>query len=144
MLLKFVLFPKAKKNELLENKLSLQAQIKEIEEKGNSWLEPFYEFVKTAETGVLVVRAKNNLHELAIHAKTVGSNFFLKDRQLTCEYVNRGWKPLSEFGVGALSHPSTRFLLRVRDSNPDFILQRDACCRYTNPQYMAILSRRRE
>ena len=32
---------KAKKNELLENKLSLQAQIKEITEKGSEWLEPF-------------------------------------------------------------------------------------------------------
>ena len=102
---------KAKKNELLENKLSLQAQIKEITEKGNEWLEPFSEFVKTAETGAKTARAKNNLHELAIHAKTVGSNFFLKNRQLTCEYVKEGWKPIAESRVGALPRPSTHDLL---------------------------------
>ena len=113
------LFPKAKKNELIENKLSLQAQIKEITEKGNEWLEPFSEFVKTAETGAKTARAKNNLHELAIHAKTVGSNFFLKDRQLTCEYVKEGWKPLSESRIGALPRPSTHDLLPDLDSNQD-------------------------
>ena len=113
------LFPKAKKNELIENKLSLQAQIKEITEKGNEWLEPFSEFVKTAETGAKTARAKNNLHELAIHARTVGSNFFLKDRQLTCEDVKEGWKPLSESRIGALPRPSTHDLLPDLDSNQD-------------------------
>lgn len=102
---------KAKKNELLENKLSLQAQIKEIMEKGNEWLEPFSDFVEKAKTGANMARAKNNLHELAIHAKTVGSNFTLLDRQLTCEYVKQGWKPLFESGVAVLSRPSTRRLL---------------------------------
>lgn len=110
---------KAKKNELLENKLSLQAQIKEITEKGNEWLEPFSEFVEKAKTGAKIARAKNNLHELSVQARTVGSNFFLKDRQLTCEYANQGWKPLFEFGVGALSRPSTRTLLPDLDSNED-------------------------
>ena len=50
---------KAKKNELLENKLSLQAQIKEITEKGNEWLEPFQQFIEKAKTGAKTARAKN-------------------------------------------------------------------------------------
>ncbi|KKQ98921.1 MAG: Recombinase [Candidatus Woesebacteria bacterium GW2011_GWB1_39_12] len=120
---------KAKKNELLENKLSLQARIKEIKEKGNEWLEPFNEFVEKAKTGAKTARAKNNLHELAIHAKTVGSNFFLKDRQLTCEYVKQGYRPLADSAILASPRPSTHALLRGRDSNPDTILQRDVSYR---------------
>jgi len=54
------LYPKAKKNELTENKLSLQAQIKEITEKGNEWLEPFSEFIERAKTGAKMARVKNS------------------------------------------------------------------------------------
>ncbi len=115
------LFPKAKKNELLENKLSLQAQIKEIQEKGNEWLEPFSDFVEKAKTGQKIAGAKNNLHELAIHAKTVGSNFFLKDRQLTCEYVFQGWKPLADSAISGLSRPSLDFQLRGLDLNQELM-----------------------
>ena len=114
---------KAKKNELLNNKLSLQAKIKEVKENGTSWLEPFRNFTEEAKTGAIVARAKNNLHDLANHAKTVGSNFILKDRKLFLSTLLPAWEILSENPKIAHSFCESPALLRDRDSNPDTQIQ---------------------
>ncbi|MEK7577602.1 MAG: recombinase family protein [Patescibacteria group bacterium] len=77
---------KQKKNELFEQKLKFQEQITKIKETGSAWLEPFREFIYSALSCEKIARAKNNGEEVANFAKTVGSNFFLKDRQLAAEF----------------------------------------------------------
>ena len=99
-----------KKSELVQNKLLLQAQAKEILEKGNDWLEPFSDFVKRSNCGTKIARAKNNLHELSIHARTVGSNFFLKDRQLTFAPSFQGYEILAAHPIAATPRPPISIL----------------------------------
>ena len=77
---------KQKKNELFEQKINLQEQITKIKATGSAWLEPFREFVNSALSCEKIARAKNNGEELVVFAKTVGSNFFLKDRQLSAVF----------------------------------------------------------
>ena len=71
-----------KKDELLKQKKSLQEKRDEIKRKGSAWLEPFQKFIKEATTADKIAHAKNNRHDLAIMAKKVGSNYFLKDKRL--------------------------------------------------------------
>ncbi|MEK7121434.1 MAG: zinc ribbon domain-containing protein, partial [Patescibacteria group bacterium] len=96
-----------KKNELVETESLLNSKIKEISTNGVEWLEPFQEFVNSALSAHKIARAKNSCHDLAIMAKTVGSNFFLKDRQLSASFKKGGFDALSaEAGVeSATSRP---------------------------------------
>ena len=73
---------KEKKNELFEEKLKLTEQIARISKTGSSWLEPMREFVISALQAQKIAAAKNEYHDLAIMAKTVGSNYSLFNRQL--------------------------------------------------------------
>ncbi len=84
---------KKKKNELFEDKLKKEEEILKIKTKGSSWLEPFREFIDSALQCGKIARAKNTKEELAFFAKTVGSNFFLTDRQLFPTY-NLGFTEL--------------------------------------------------
>ena len=84
---------KKKKNELFEEKLKKEEAISKIQTNGSSWLEPFREFIGSALSCAKIARAKNTCHDLAIMAKTVGSNFFLTDRQLFPSY-NLGFAEL--------------------------------------------------
>ena len=77
---------KKKKNELFEEKLKITEEIEKIKESGSSWLEPMREFVDRALQSQKIARAKNTKEDLAIFAKTVGSNFFLTDRQLSVSF----------------------------------------------------------
>ena len=77
---------KKKKNELFEEKIRIQEEILKIDEDGSGWLEPMKEFVDGALQCRKIARAKNTKEDLAIFAKTVGSNFFLTDRWLSVEY----------------------------------------------------------
>ena len=74
---------KQKKNELFEEKLKLEEKKLQISKNGTVWLEPMGEFVNCALQAQKVARAENNCHDLAIMAKKVGSNFFLKERRLS-------------------------------------------------------------
>ena len=67
---------KEKKNELFEEKLKITEEIEKIKQNGSSWLEPMREFVDGALQSRKIARAKNTKEDLAIFAKTVGSNFF--------------------------------------------------------------------
>ncbi len=84
---------KKKKNELFEEKLKITEQITKIQTNGSSWLEPMREFVGSALSCAKIARAKNTCSDLAIGAKTVGSNFFLTNRRLMPEF-NRGFAEL--------------------------------------------------
>lgn len=74
---------KQKKNELFDEKLKLEEKKSKIAKNGSCWLEPMREFVNCALQAQKVARAENNCHDLAIMAKKVGSNFFLKERRLS-------------------------------------------------------------
>ncbi len=84
---------KKKKNELFEEKLRKQEEITKLQTNGSSWLEPFKEFVDSALQCGKIAREKKTKEELAFFAKTVGSNFFLTDRQLFPSY-NLGFADL--------------------------------------------------
>ena len=84
---------KKKKNELFEEKLKITEEIEKIRQNGSSWLGPMREFVDRALQSRKIARAKNTKEDLAIFAKTVGSNFFLTDRQLFPSY-NLGFAEL--------------------------------------------------
>ncbi|MBI2036690.1 recombinase family protein [Candidatus Microgenomates bacterium] len=85
---------KMKKNEFFEEKLNLTGEIEKIKADGSSWLEPFKNFIGSALSCAKIARAKNTCSDLAIGAKTVGSNFFLTNRQLSLNY-NQGFASLA-------------------------------------------------
>ena len=102
-----------KKNDLIETKLSLKNKIKDISQKGVSWLEPFQEFVNCALRAQKIACAKNNCPDLLIGAKTVGSNFFLKNRRLSASFKKGGYDALAaEAGAASAAPlgPSSVFL----------------------------------
>ena len=68
-------------------------QIEKIRQSGSSWLGPMREFVDRALQSRKIARAKNTKEDLAIFAKTVGSDFFLTDLQLFPTY-NLGFATL--------------------------------------------------
>ena len=72
-----------KKNELFEEKLKIAEEITKIQTNGSSWLEPMREFVGSALSCAKIACAENNCHDLAVVAKKVGSNFFLKEHRLS-------------------------------------------------------------
>ena len=121
-----------KKNELVETKSLLNSKIKDIPTNGVEWLEPFQEFVNSALSAHKIARAKNSCHDLAIMAKTVGSNFFLMNRRLSASFKKGGFDALSvEAGAESATSqpPSNSYWLRDLDSNQDTILQRDVAYR---------------
>ncbi len=73
---------KEKKNELFEEKLKIQQDLGKIRTNGSTWLEPFRDFIDRASGIEKIARAKKNLEDLRIFAKSAGSNFFLKERRL--------------------------------------------------------------
>ncbi|MBF8250181.1 MAG: recombinase [Candidatus Levybacteria bacterium] len=93
---------KKKKNELFEEKLRKQEEITKFQTNGSGWLGPFREFIDSALRCEKIARAKNTNEELAFFAKTVGSNFFLTDRQLFPAY-NLGYAELHS-GFSSPSH----------------------------------------
>ncbi|MGI5841586.1 MAG: recombinase family protein [Patescibacteria group bacterium] len=109
-----------KKNELIQYKVETEEKIKEINNKGSSWLEPFSEFVKSALTAHKIARAKNNCDDLSIIAKTVGSNYFLLDKTIRPKYKNAGFLALAN-GAGVacatIKRPCLPDLLPGMDSN---------------------------
>ena len=88
-----------KKNELIQYKVTTEEKIKEINNNGSSWLEPFTEFVNSALSAHQIARAKNNCDDLSIIAKTVGSNYFLLDRTIRPKFQNDGFLALAN-GAG--------------------------------------------
>ncbi len=84
---------KNKKNEFFEEKLKISEEITKIQDNGSYWIEPLKTFIGSALSCAKIARAKNTCSDLAIGAKTVGSNFFLTNRLLAVEY-NQGFAEL--------------------------------------------------
>ena len=75
-----------KKNELVETKSLLSSKIKEISTNGVEWLEPFQEFVNSALSAQKIARKGSADSELRVFVQNIGSNFFLKDKQIIVEW----------------------------------------------------------
>ncbi len=90
-------------------------QKSKFNQNGGRRLEPLLELIKIAKTGAKIARAKNNLHDLANHAKNAGSNFFLENRHLK-PVLKNGFNSLFLFGrppAGATLSERVSFLARV-------------------------------
>ena len=90
---------KNKKNQLFEEKLKLEEKKAKINNYGSSWLEPFSEFIIGAQDAPNRTRKKENLGRLSSALKNIGSNFFLKDGQLTIDLK----KPFATLRAAALA-----------------------------------------
>ena len=84
---------KRKKNELFEDRVKKEEELARIKTTGSGWLGLMKEFMDRAQQCQKIARAKNTNEELAFFAKTVGSDFFLTDRQLFPAY-NLGFAEL--------------------------------------------------
>ena len=115
---------KQKKNELFDEKLSLEEKKSQIQKNGTVWLEPVREFVNCALRAQKIAREKNNCHDLAVVAKKVGSNFFLKDRRLSAD-LNFPFAALSaEAGAASAAPTSNSISLLVTSRGIEPRLQR--------------------
>ncbi len=108
---------KGKKNQLFTEKKSLEDKIAKTKAGGSSWLEPMTEFVHCALQAQKVARPDTPSEDLRIFAKNIGSNYFLKDKQLTGELKKpfaslRAWA-----GARAISQKSGRNFFEVRCYN---------------------------
>ncbi|MBU2578253.1 recombinase zinc beta ribbon domain-containing protein [Patescibacteria group bacterium] len=102
-----------KKNELIETKADLHENLKDINTIGNTWLEPFSEWVEQAFHACKILRAKNNGHELAFMAKTVSSNLFLQNQKLSVNYASPGWNVFASTRTDAKNYQNNSNLLAV-------------------------------
>ena len=93
---------KQKKNELFTEKQSLEDKIAKTEGGGSHWLEPMAEFIHCALQAQKIARPNTAGEELRSFAKNIGSNYFLKDRQLQIEYK----KPFASLRAAALARAS--------------------------------------
>ena len=103
---------KVKKNELFEEKLKLTEQMAKISKSGSAWLEPMREFVISALQAQKIARAKNECHDLAVMAKTVGSNYSLFNRQLRPE-LKYPFAALSAEGGAASAAPTSASISKM-------------------------------
>ncbi len=70
-----------KKEKFISQKLQLQEQITDFEQKGLSWLELAREFVKSLNQA-FILQSSENFAGMTTFLKTIGSNFCLEDRKL--------------------------------------------------------------
>ena len=115
---------KQKKNELFDEKLKLEEKKSQIAKHGTVWLEPMKDFVNCVLRAQKIAREKNNCHDLAVVAKKVGSNFFLKDRRLSAD-LNFPFAALSaEAGAASAAPTSNSISLLVTSRGIEPRLQR--------------------
>ena len=71
---------------MFDEKLKLEQQISKTEEVGCSWLEPFSKFVNSAILAQKIARKGSVDSELRFFVQNIGSNFFLKDKQIMVKW----------------------------------------------------------
>ena len=71
----------SRKEKLVKQKVSLQEQIRDFEQKGLSWLEPAREFVLSLNQAANLLSSQNKT-EMTTFLKNIGSNCILQNRQL--------------------------------------------------------------
>jgi hypothetical protein len=71
----------SRKEKLVKQKIGLQEQIRDFEQKGLSWLEPAREFVLSLNQATKLLESENKI-EMTTFLKNIGSNCILQNRQL--------------------------------------------------------------
>ncbi len=71
----------SRKEKLVKQKVGLQEQIRDFEQKGLSWLEPAREFVLSLNQATKLLETENKT-EMTTFLKNIGSNCILQNRQL--------------------------------------------------------------
>ena|SRR3989338_93697 len=129
---------KTKKNEVFEQKLKINEELEQIKQNGSNWLEPFREWIGSAFTCAKIARAKNTSEELAFFGKTVGSNFFLTNRQLALTY-KKGFAELW-LNPPSQSHSRLNFAdsLSVGVTRIELATSRTPCARSTDDLHPGI------
>ena len=86
----------AKKNQLINQKVQLEDNIKQTKSKGNNWLEPMRDFILTSKLAKKVAQ-EGDLTKIKTFLKNIGSNFILKDKKI--EFLaDFGWKIILKNG----------------------------------------------
>ena len=70
-----------RKEKLVKQKVGLQEQVRDFEQKGLSWLEPAREFVLSLNQAAKLLESENKT-EMTTFLKNIGSNCILQNRQL--------------------------------------------------------------
>lgn len=120
---------KAKKDQLLVQKVLSEQQIVELKRQGNFWLEPMKEFLLHNKQAKILAN-RGEPAELRAFLKNIGSNFLLKGRKLGYE-AKTGWSSARDFRsltdwyieketnineeIDRLRNAATRDLLTQRD-----------------------------
>ena len=71
----------SRKEKLVKQKVGLQEQIQDFEQRGLSWLEPAREFVLSLNQAAKLIKSENK-SEMTTFLKNIGSNCILQNRQL--------------------------------------------------------------
>ena len=71
----------SRKEKWIKQKVGLQEQIRDFEQKGLSWLEPAREFVLSLNQAAKLLESENKA-EMTTFLKNIGSNCILQNRQL--------------------------------------------------------------
>ncbi len=118
----------AKKNKLLNQKLDLEAKLKEIERNGSRWLELCRDFIRESSEAVLSPLPAN-FSKQKNRIKKVGSNPTLRTRTLALDF-KMPWQILAKSDTVRRSRTpflsethEKQFWLGDRGSNPDTQVQ---------------------
>ena len=107
----------SRKEKLVKQKVGLQEQIIDFEQKGLSWLEPAREFVLSLNQAAKLLESENKT-EMTTFLKNIGSNCILQNRQLL-------FSPRKPYDLVAERSEATTPCLQFpvwwtyRESNPD-------------------------
>ena len=83
-----------KKNQLLDQKITIEEKIKNLENKGNNWLEPMKELIISSQKAKKIAQ-EGDFFQIRNFLKNVGSNFILKEK-LVGFLPQNGWRALTE------------------------------------------------
>ena len=107
----------SRKEKLVKQKVGLQEQIRDFEQRGLSWLEPARDFVLSLNQAAKLLENENKM-EMTTFLKNIGSNCILQNRQLL-------FSPQKPYDLVAERSEATASCLQFpvwwtyRESNPD-------------------------
>ena len=110
----------AQKQKMLDQRVELKEKIRDIEDKGVSWLEPAREFVKSLNTADKLLESEDK-SEMTTFLKQIGSNHILIDKSFSFspkkpfQILAERRVPRREVELSFLQNSNWR---RVWDSNP--------------------------
>ena len=106
-----------KKNKFIQQKINFEEEIKELQDKGNNWLERMRDFILEAKT-IKKIAKEDDLLKIKQAIKKVGSNFILKDKKFHFT-AQKGW------GLAAQSAAFPEWQA-MKESNPRICFWRAA------------------